>query len=839
MAHRCASTLPAMSGTMSGTVSETREKTMGKDDHCRQSILNNLTFGLGKDMYSATPRDKFDAVVLSVRGAMVRDWIKTQQAYYGADVKRVYYLSLEFLLGRLLNSYLINMNQAEEYRNAVDVLDISFEEVVEHEWDAALGNGGLGRLAACYLDSMATLRYPCYGYGIRYEYGIFSQRIKDGYQAEAPDHWLRYGNFWEFPRPELLYPVRFYGQVQTYGSNGRSRSSWVETEGILAMAYDYPVPGYRNGFVNTLRLWAAKSTRDFNLDYFNNGDYVKAVEDKNNSENISKVLYPNDTSLAGKELRLKQQYFFVAATLSDVIRRYKKFHETYDAFPEKVAIQLNDTHPTIAIPELMRLLVDEEGLEWDDAWKITTRTVGYTNHTVLPEALETWSGDLMGYLLPRHLQIIREIDRRFLVQVTRRFPNEPERRERTAIITGDKNGVVHMARLAIVGSHATNGVSRLHTDILKKDIFNDFYLMYPERFYNVTNGITHRRWLMEANPRLAALITDAIGDEWTGNLEKLRDIEAFAGDEAFCSSFEAIKQDNKKKLAAYLEKRDKIVFDPSFLLDCQIKRFHEYKRQLLNIFHAITLYNRLIEGGEGEGFVPRVILFSGKSAPGYFMCKLIIKLIHNVAAVIAAHPLVRDRLQVVFVPNYGVTLAQYIIPAAELSEQVSTAGYEASGTGNMKFMLNGALTVGTLDGANVEIREEAGEENFFRFGLDSDEVQAARNGYNPGRYIEENEELKRIFDQIGRGFFSAEESTLFRPIVESLYNGDRYSVLADYASYVACQENISRAYQDRSAWTKKAIINVARSGKFSSDRSVGEYARAIWEAKPLDVKAKE
>lgn len=825
------------SGPTLATPPEPKENERGKNDPHRQFILNHLTFGLAKDMYSATPRDKFDAVVLAVRANMMRDWIKTQQDYYKEDVKRVYYLSLEFLLGRLLNSYLINLGLINQYREAVGVLDATFEEVVEHEWDAALGNGGLGRLAACFLDSMATLRYPCYGYGIRYEYGIFSQRIKDGYQTEAPDNWLRYGNFWEFPRSELLYPVRFYGQVQTHGSNGRTRSSWVETDEIFAMAYDYPVPGYRNGFVNTLRLWAAKSTRDFNLEYFNSGDYVKAVEDKNNSENISKVLYPNDHSLQGKELRLKQQYFFVAATLSDMLRRYRKFHDTYEAFPEKVAVQLNDTHPSIAIPELMRLFVDEEGLEWDDAWKITCRTVGYTNHTILPEALETWSDELVGHLLPRHLQIIREIDRRFLVQVTRRFPNEPERRERTAIITGDKNGLVHMARLAIVGSHATNGVSRLHTDILKRDIFNDFYLMYPERFHNVTNGITYRRWLIEANPPLAALVTSAIGDEWTGNLEKLRDLEAFAADGTFCAAFEGIKLENKKRLAAYLGDRDKIAFDPSFLLDCQVKRFHEYKRQLLNIFHAITLYNRLLDGRE-ESFTPRTILFSGKSAPGYFMCKLIIKLIHNVAAVIAAHPLVRDRLQVIFVPNYGVTPAQYIIPAAELSEQVSTAGYEASGTGNMKFMLNGALTVGTLDGANVEIREEAGEENFFRFGLDSDEVQSVRAGYNPGRYIEENEELKRIIDQIGRGFFSAEDPALFRPIVESLYNGDRYCVLADYESYIECQENISKAYQDRAGWTHKAIVNVARSGKFSSDRAVEEYARAIWGVEPLETEGR-
>jgi starch phosphorylase len=800
----------------------------------RQSILNHLTFGLSKDMYSATSRDKFNAVVLAVRAAMIRNWINTQQQYYKADAKRVYYLSLEFLLGRLLDSYLINLGLSDQYREAVDVVDISFEEVLEHEWDAALGNGGLGRLAACFLDSMATLRYPSYGYGIRYEYGIFSQRITDGWQTEAPDNWLRYGNFWEFPRAEHLYPVRFYGRVVKHANqSGREKCVWTDTDEILAMAYDYPVPGYRNEFVNTLRLWAAKSTRDFNLEYFNSGDYVKAVEDKNSSENISKVLYPNDYSLAGKELRLKQQYFFVAATLGDVLRRYQKDHDTYEAFPQKVAIQLNDTHPSIAIPELMRIFVDEEGLEWEEAWDITSRTIGYTNHTILPEALETWSEELVGHLLPRHLQIIQELDRKFLIQVTRRFPNEPGRKERMAVITGGNGGVVHMARLAIVGSHATNGVSMLHTEILKDHVFNDFYLMYPERFHNITNGITYRRWLMEANPKLSALITDAIGDGWTKDLKGLAELEPFVEDKGFCKAFDEIKQENKRRLASYLEKNGKISFNPTFMLDCQAKRFHEYKRQLLNVLHAITLYNRLVDGQETESFTPRTILFSGKSAPGYLFCKLIIKLIHNVADVIAAHPLVRDRLQVVFVPNYGVTLAQFIIPATELSEQISTAGYEASGTGNMKFMLNGALTLGSLDGANVEILQEAGEANFFRFGLDSKEVQAMRRGYSPRKFIEENSELKRIIEQLGGGFFSAEEPALFQPVLESLLNGDPYLVLADYASYIDRQNEVSAAYRDRDRWTKMAVTNVARSGKFSSDRAVGEYADAIWGINPL------
>ncbi len=816
-------TIPIVLGRESGAVSNPYGK----------SILNHLTFNLSKDMYSATPRDKFDAVVLSVRANMVKDWIDTQQLYYRTDTKRVYYLSLEFLLGRLLNSYLINLNLSTEYREAVGVVDMPFEDILEHEWDAALGNGGLGRLAACYLDSMASLRYPCYGYGIRYEYGIFSQRIKDGYQSEAPDNWLRYGNYWEFPRNELLYPVRFYGQVKTYGNGGRGRSAWVDAEEILAMAYDYPVPGYRNHFVNTLRLWAAKSTREFNLDYFNNGDYVKAVEDKNISENISKVLYPNDYSLAGKELRLKQQYFFVAATLSDVIRRYKKFHSSYDVFSQKVAIQLNDTHPSIAIPELMRIFVDDEGMEWEDAWNFVKKTLGYTNHTILPEALETWPEELVGHLLPRHLQIIQEIDRRFLIQVARRFPDDPGRKKGTAIISEEGGRAVHMARLAIVGSHATNGVSRLHTDILQSAVFNDFYLMYPERFHNVTNGITHRRWLMEANPSLAALITNTIGDGWTQDLEALTQLEAFVDDEAFCTAFAEIKQENKRRLERYLADNYKIFFDPSGLLDCQTKRFHEYKRQLLNVFHAITLYNRLLDGQGAGSFTPRTILFSGKSAPGYALCKLIIKLIHNVADVVAAHPLMRDNLQVVFVPNYGVTLAQLIIPAAELSEQISTAGYEASGTGNMKYMLNGALTLGTLDGANVEIRDEVGEENFFRFGLDSDEVKRIRHGYDPKKCIEENQELRRIIDQLGSGFFCPESPGLFQPILDVLLNGDRYLVLADYADYIRTQEVVAKAYQDKKRWTKMAIMNVAKSGKFSSDRAVSEYAKHIWEVSPL------
>ncbi len=783
-------------------------------------------------MYSATERDKYNAAVLSIRAQIVNKWIKTQQTYYKVDAKRLYYLSLEFLMGRLLKNYLINLDLLEEYRQAIDVFAANLEDVFEYEWDAGLGNGGLGRLASCFLDSMATLDYPCYGYGIRYEYGIFTQKIKDGYQTEAPDNWLRYGNPWEFPRPELLYPVHFYGKVECHAN---SPTEWLDTDEILAMAFDYPIPGFKTETVNTLRLWAAKSTRDFDFDYFNSGDYVKAVENKNNSENISKVLYPNDLSLAGKELRLKQQYFFVAATLADIVRRYKKFHSNYNDLPQKVAIQLNDTHPSIAIPEMMRILIDDEGFFWDIAKKITFQTFAYTNHTILPEALETWSEGLLAHLLPRHLQIIQEMDRKFMVQVARRFPDEPEKTKKMSIITGDNDRAVHMSRLAIVGSHTVNGVSRFHSELLKTHVFNDFYMMFPERFQNVTNGITHRRWLLESNPGLSSLITEAIGDGWTINLDELRKLDSFVEDNSFCKRFREIKNDNKTRLLRFLERESNLSFTPHFMLDCQVKRFHEYKRQLLNIFHVITLYNRIIEGRIDVTYSPRVVMFSGKSAPGYMLCKLIIKLIHNVSEVVSVHPLVRDKLEVVFVPNYGVTLAQLIMPAAELSEQISTAGYEASGTGNMKFALNGALAIGTYDGANIEIREEVGEENFFLFGLNAEEIIDMRSQYDPHKFIEENHELSQIMNQLSSGFFCPEDPELFQPIVTTIMGGDRYCILADYASYIECQEKVSQVYQDEEKWTKMAILNVAGSGKFSSDRAINEYAKNIWHISPVDI----
>jgi glycogen phosphorylase len=799
-----------------------------------RSLVSRLTYDLAKDMYSATSRDKFDSIALSVRGILAERWIKTQQKYYDADPKRIYYLSLEFLLGRLLQNYMINLDLPEEYKRAVTFLGLTYEDAMEHEWDAGLGNGGLGRLAACYLDSLATLQYPAYGYGIRYEYGIFCQKIKNGFQVEAPDNWLRYGNPWEFPRPELIYPIRFYGRVDRINVGSlKSRMDWVDGDEVMAMAYDCPVPGFRNETVNTLRLWAAKSTREFNLDYFNNGDYIRAVEDKNHSENISKVLYPPDQYQAGKELRFKQQYFFVSATLKDIIRRYKKIHKTYDKFPEKVAIQLNDTHPSICVVELMRILVDDEGLKWDDAWAVTTRSLAYTNHTVLPEALETWSEGLFSHLLPRHMQILQEIDRRFMVQVEEQFPGDPTKNERMAIITGDSDRAVHMARLAVVGSHAVNGVSELHTKILKEQVFSDFYTMTPGKFQNVTNGITPRRWLMAANPHLVRLITDAIGVGWSKDLDELRHLEPLVEDEEFCNEFRRIKEMNKRALSRYLYKAYWLSLPPDYLLDCQTKRFHEYKRQLLNVLRVITIYNRIREGNADKNQPPRAILFAGKAAPGYFLCKLIIKLIHNVGAVIDVDPQVSERLSVVFVPNYEVSLAERIMPAAELSEQISTAGYEASGTGNMKFTLNGALTIGTLDGANVEIREEVGEENFFLFGHRAEELASMRPTYNPRKYYEENKELKKAIDQISGGHFSPGDRELFRPIVSALLERDWFFVLADYSAYLDCQEQVGRAYKDQASWTRMAILNIARAGRFSSDRAVREYAEKIWDASPV------
>lgn len=801
-------------------------------------FVNHLEYLQGKDEYSATPLDYYKSLAYTVRDRLFERWIDTQQTYYKKPSKRVYYLSLEFLIGRTLDNALINLGMREEAVKAMDEMGFRLEDLEELEFDAGLGNGGLGRLAACFLDSMATLSLPTYGYGIRYEYGIFFQRIRNGEQVETPDPWLRYGNPWEIDRPEALYPVNFYGQARPFiDERGHKRYEWVDTQQVMAMAYDIPVPGYGNRTVNNLRLWAAKSTRDFELSYFNHGDYEKAVSDKVHTETISKVLYPNDNVFEGKELRLKQEYFFVSATLQDIIRRYKKTHpDDFSYFPDEVAIQLNDTHPAIGIVELMRILVDQEGVSWDTAWDITRRTFAYTNHTVLPEALEKWPVDLFSRVLPRHLQIVYDINHFFLEDVARKYPGDFGKMERMSLIEETHGKKVRMANLAIVGSHSVNGVSALHTEILKKDIFKDFYELWPERFNNKTNGITPRRWLKACNPDLADLITRRIGEGWVTDLDQLRKLIPLADDPAFRKEWRKVKQKNKDRLTDYILKSNSLAVNPRSLFDCQVKRIHEYKRQLLNVLHVIALYNR-IRDGKRNGIVPRTVIFAGKAAPGYFMAKLIIRLINSVAAVVNNDPATKDLLRVVFLANYGVSLAEKLIPAADLSEQISTAGTEASGTGNMKFALNGALTIGTLDGANVEIREEVGPENIFIFGLTAEEVaETGRKGYNPWDYYHQDPELKRVLDMINEGYFSPDEPGRFRPITDSLLRfGDTYRLLADFRSYLDTQEQVAKLYNDPEEWTRKSILNVARMGKFSSDRTITEYAEEIWKAHPVPV----
>ncbi|MBI4749146.1 MAG: glycogen/starch/alpha-glucan phosphorylase [Acidobacteria bacterium] len=800
------------------------------------AFQDHLEYTLAKDRFSTTDLDRYMALSYTIRDRLIERWLRTQDTYYQHDSKRVYYLSMEFLIGRTLTNSLINLGLYDECRKALEEMDLELESVAELEWDAGLGNGGLGRLAACFLDSMATLGLPGYGYGIRYEYGIFNQRIKNGNQVERPDNWLRFGNPWEIPRPQVLYPINFYGHVLQYvDRKGHLVSEWLETTEVMAMAYDIPVPGYQTNTVNTLRLWSAKASRDFDFTYFNEGDYIGAVEAKNDSETISKVLYPNDNRVSGKELRLKQEYFFVSATLQDIMRRYKKVHTTFDQIPEKIAIQLNDTHPAIAIAEFMRILLDQEHLEWDKAWKMTTQVFGYTNHTVMPEALERWPVTLLGKVLPRHLQIIYEVNHQFLQQVRALHPNDDNLCARMSLIEepaqpgGEKH--VRMAYLAIVGSHSTNGVAALHTEILKNDLFKDFYQMFPEKFNNKTNGITQRRWLKMCNMKLSALINDAIGDEWTTNLDHLKKLIPFAEDAEFRKQWQAVKRHNKKRLAGLIKGDTSL----DSIFDTQVKRLHEYKRQLLNVLHVITAYNRIRENRNVE-YVPRTVIFGGKAAPGYAMAKLIIKLIHAVGEVVNQDPAVRGLLKVVFLPNYRVSLAERIIPGTDLSEQISTAGTEASGTGNMKFALNGALTIGTLDGANIEMLEEIGEDNMFIFGLKADEVRELRKTYNPKDYYNQNTELKQVLDMIQNGYFSPLHRDLFDPIIHSLlYSGDQYMLLADYAAYIECQDRVSEVYRDQEEWTRRSILNVANVGKFSSDRTIRQYAEEIWDASPVTV----
>ncbi len=807
----------------------------------RDAMASILEYRVGKDRYTATNRDWFHVVAYLIRDRLIERWMQTMRTYYIEDAKRVYYLSLEFLIGRTLNNSLLNIGMLEPVEKALREFGLSLEEICEMESEAALGNGGLGRLAACFLDSMATLGIPGYGYGIRYEYGMFRQKIENGRQVEHPDNWLRYGNPWEFQRPEVIYPVRFHGHVQVSSDEqGRLRHQWVDGDEVIAVAYDTPIPGFHTTTVNNMRLWSASSSRDFDLGYFNEGNYIKAVEAEVESENISRVLYPDDTTWMGKELRLKQQYFFVCASLQDILYRYTKYHDSLDTLPDKVAIQLNDTHPAIAIPELMRILLDLHNIEWARAWKIVTGTFSYTNHTLMPEALESWPVALFGKILPRHLQIIYEINHKFLDEVGHRHPGDTELLRRMSIIGEGGEPAIRMAHLAIIGSHKVNGVAQLHTDLMKRTIFTDFDRYYPGKFLNKTNGVTPRRWLHHVNPGLSALISDRIGLDWTRDLDRLRALEPLSADPGFRAAFREVKHGNKARLARLIRHHLGTGISPEAMFDVQVKRMHEYKRQLLNLLHVITVYNRLRSGKGAGDHVPRVVIFAGKAAPGYYMAKLIINLINDVAEVINRDPAIGDLLKVVFIPNYDVSTASDIIPAADLSEQISTAGMEASGTGNMKLALNGALTIGTLDGANIEIREEVGAENFFIFGHTTEQVAALRRqGYSPWDYYKNNNELKQSLDMIAEGAFSPRDNARYRPLVDALtHGGDKYLVLADYAPYIECQQRVDQLYRDPEAWSETAILNVARMGKFSSDRTIREYAAEIWRTKPIRIDPK-
>ena len=795
------------------------------------SFENHLKYTLVGDKFSATKLDHFMSLALSVRDRLVEKWLHTQQSYYENNVKRVYYFSMEFLIGRLLTNNLINIGVYDEYKKALEVLGFDIHELEETEIEAGLGNGGLGRLAACYLDSIATLGIPGYGYGIRYEFGIFYQKILRGYQVETADNWLRVGNPWEIPRPHSLFPVRFYGRIETIkNSQGENEYKWVETEDVMAMAYDMPIPGFNNKTVNNLRLWSARSSRELELEHFQTGDYFQAVQNKHESEIISKVLYPADQNALGKELRFKQEYFFISASLQDIIRRYKKGHSNFDQFSDKVAIQLNDTHPSLAIAELMRILVDEESIPWNKAWEITVKTFAFTNHTILPEAMEKWPVDTVGRVLPRHLGIIFQINERFLKEVQSRYPNDISRLSRMSLIEENHTKYIRMANLSIVGSHSVNGVAELHSNILKETVFKDFHEMFPGKFNNKTNGITQRRWLKSCNPELSDLITEYIGDSWVTNLSELNKLMEHIDDPQLLVRWKKIKKRNKQRLANHLQKNFGLSLNANTMLEVHVKRIHEYKRQTLNILHIIALYNQIKQNPESFK-VPRTVLFSGKAAPGYAMAKLIIKFITSVGQTINEDPSVQGKLKVLFIPNYSVTQAENIIPAADLSDQISTAGMEASGTGNMKLALNGALTVGTLDGANVEIMQEVGEENIFIFGLKSDEVQSLKQaGTNPRKIYLQNPELKTVLDMIQQGYFSPTQVNLFHPILENfLDHGDHYMVLADFQPFCDIQEKINEAFQDSDAWARKSIINVAKMGKFSSDRSISEYAKDIWQ----------
>lgn len=806
------------------------EQCVQEERSLKESVLHHLHYTLARPRLEATEHDYYVALVHAIRERLIARWIRTQQRYLAENRKRVYYLSMEYLTGRTLSNALINLGLFETCTRELAELGIELDQLLAAEWEAGLGNGGLGRLAACLLDSMATLGLPACGYGIRYEFGIFHQKIENGYQVEMPDNWLRLGNPWEVARPEDTFQVQFYGTVrQIIDSSGRQQFQWVPGEDALAMAYDMPIPGYQSDTVNTLRLWAATSSHGFNLVDFNRGDYVAAVEELSRSRNISRVLYPNDNCFLGKELRLKQEYFLVSASLQDILRRYKRTHADLREFSDKIAIQLNDTHPTLAIPELMRILIDVEQLSWEDAWSTCVATFAYTNHTLLPEALEQWSVELLERVLPRHLQIIYEINSRFLQEVKHLHPGDIDRLRRMSLVVEGDNRSVRMSHLAVVGSHAVNGVSQLHSELLRRQVFRDFDEFFPERFCATTNGITPRRWLKLANPRLADLITEYIGDGWIRDLSQLESLANYAHNEELANKWQTVKRNNKLRLAKRIHDEQGIDISIDSLFDCHVKRVHEYKRQMLTLLHVIVMYNA-IRAGNRDAHPPRTVLIAGKAAPGYDIARLMIKLINDVAEVVNHDPATRDFLKVVFLPNYNVSLAEVIFPATELSEQISTAGTEASGTGNMKAMLNGALTIGTLDGANIEILESVGDEHIFIFGMTAEEVERTRaQGQDPRAICRSIPALQDAVDMIASGFFSSGNPRTYQPLLDSIFEqGDRYMVFADFADYLACQQRVAATWRDPKQWTSKSIINVARAGRFSSDRTVLRYASQIW-----------
>ncbi|MGN0854762.1 MAG: glycogen/starch/alpha-glucan phosphorylase [Kiritimatiellia bacterium] len=815
------------------------KKTKKKDRRVEMSVEGlkedfawHLRYTLAKDADHATPRDQYTAFASAVRDRIVERWMNTQAEYAKQNTKRVYYMSLEFLIGRLLGNNVINLKADRLCHEALADYGIDWNNLRDYETDAGLGNGGLGRLAACYVDSMSTLNLAGMGYGLRYDYGIFRQKIVNGCQVEEPDGWLKDGYPWEMKRPEYVQHVHFGGHVEYATIKGRQQWRWVPAETVEGLPFDLPIVGYRDA-VNTLRLWSAKAVDEFDLQDFNKGSYVEAVEGKVLAENLTKVLYPNDNTMAGKELRLRQQYFFVCCSVRDILRRYRQLNDTWADLPNKVFIHLNDTHPTLVVPELMRILLDEEGLDWDMAWDLTRRSTGYTNHTILQEALEKWPVGMMERLLPRHLQIIYEINGRFMQQVSSQYPGDVKRLQRMSLIDESGERYVRMANLCLVGTSSVNGVAELHTQILKDDLFHDFYQLWPNKFHNVTNGITPRRWLLKANPMLAQLITEQIGDGWITELDRLRQLEKFEGDKGFLDALAKIKRSNKGQLAGWCTKNLGITLNPEAIFDVQVKRLHEYKRQLLLALYIIIFYNRLLNDPKYDP-VPRQFIFAAKAAPGYYMAKLIIRLIHGIAGVVNANPKTRGRLSVAFLPDYRVSLAEKIMPASEVSEQISLAGMEASGTGNMKFMMNGALTLGTFDGANVEINQEVGDDNMFLFGMRTEDVAKRRPTYVSRDFYRNDPEIRLALDMIKSNVFSLLEPGLFDPILRSLldYN-DYYMLLADLRSYSEAQDRVDATYRNARKWNRMSLVNIARSGRFSSDRAILEYAKNIWGVAPV------